>query len=116
MCIKSLLEIYNNLVVSQDILQYISCYKFSQDHIELFFGCIRAKGGCNNNSTVRQFKATYKKFLIHTEIADIKTSNCIPLDAIAILQISSNPENIINQSIPTSHIFELAVVKIIIII
>jgi len=63
MCIKSLLEIYNDLVVSQDILKYIPCYKFSQDHIELFFGCVRAQGGCNNNPTVRQFKPLTKNFL-----------------------------------------------------
>lgn len=105
-CIKSLLEIYNTLVVNQDILQYIPCYKFSQDHIKLFFGCIRAQGGCNNNPTARQFKAAYKKLLVHTEIADKKTGNCIPLDAIAILHVSSNSENIINQSTPTSRLFE----------
>lgn len=90
---------------SQDILKYIPCYKFNQDHIELFFGCIRNQGGCNNNPTVRQFQAAYKK-LLHTEIRDIKTGNCIPLDAIAILYISSRPEVIINQSTPTSRLFE----------
>lgn len=53
MCINSLRTIYTEFVVAQDILKYIPCYKFSQDHLELLFGCIRAHGGCNNNPTAR---------------------------------------------------------------
>lgn len=99
MCIKSLRTIYAEYVVVQDILKYLPCYKFSQDHIELLFSCIRAQGGCNNNPTARQFKAAFKKILIHTEITETATDNCIPLEAISILHISANSEAVINQSI-----------------
>jgi len=36
-------------------------YKLSQDHLEMFFGIVKAQGGYNNNSTSRQFKSAYKK-------------------------------------------------------
>ena len=29
--------------------QYVLTYKFSQDHLELLFSCIRSAGGFNNN-------------------------------------------------------------------
>jgi len=99
MCINSLRTIYTEYFVAQDILKYLPCYKFSQDHIELLFNCIRAQGGCNNNPTSRQFKAAFKKILIHTEITETATGNCIPLEAISILHISANSEVVINQSI-----------------
>lgn len=60
-CIKSLMVLYDDLILTQDMLQYIPVYKISQDHIELLFSTIRSQGDCNNNPTVRQFKAAYKK-------------------------------------------------------
>lgn len=79
----------------------------SQDHIELFFGCIRSQGGCNNNPTARQFKAAYKKMLVHSEITTSNTGNCIPLEAIDILYISSNPVVAINSTSGQSRIREM---------
>ena len=35
--------------------------RFSQDAVELFFGVIRRKLGCNNNPTTITFKKIYKK-------------------------------------------------------
>lgn len=67
----------------------------------MLFGCIRRHGGNNNNPTARQFKAAIKKILIHSEIRDIHTGNCIPLEHISILHVSSatkicRSENVIN--------------------
>ncbi|KAF0719484.1 THAP domain-containing protein 9, partial [Aphis craccivora] len=46
----STLEIAHKLLGrSQSPLKYILTYKMSQDHLELFFGCIRSRGGSNNN-------------------------------------------------------------------
>jgi len=79
-------------------------YKISQDHLELIFGNIRSCGGYNNNPTVQQFKSVFKKLIIHTEIKEGNTGNCIPLEEISILNISSNlkqsknPVNIINET------------------
>jgi len=75
-------------------------YKLSQDHVELLFGCIRRHGGNNNNPTARQFKVAIKKILIHSELCDIHTGNCIPLEHISILHVLSTnaSEDVINMS------------------
>ena len=41
-------------------MKYILTYKFSQDHLELFFGAIRSSGGFNINPTAQQFTAACK--------------------------------------------------------
>ncbi|XP_025162957.1 uncharacterized protein LOC112590490 isoform X1 [Harpegnathos saltator] len=105
-CIKSITILYKDLVVSQDVLKYISGYKFNQDHVELLFSSVRAHGGSNNNPTARQFKAAYKKILVHTEITETATGNCIPLEIISILHVSANSATIINQSTPKSRVID----------
>ena len=46
-------------------VKYLLSYKFSQHHITHFFRAVRGRGGWNNNPTARQFKAAYKRFLVH---------------------------------------------------
>lgn len=41
---------------------YILMYKFSQDHLELFFNAVRRCGGWNNNPTANQFKYAFRRF------------------------------------------------------
>uniref|UniRef100_A0A1S4KWE5 Transposable element P transposase-like RNase H C-terminal domain-containing protein n=2 Tax=Ixodes scapularis TaxID=6945 RepID=A0A1S4KWE5_IXOSC len=55
---------------------YILTHKISQDHLEIFFGSIRGKGGYNNNPTAWQFKAAYKRLLIQTEVKSSEAGNC----------------------------------------
>ena len=45
-------------------MEYLLTFKFCQDHLESFFGCIRAKLGCGNNPTISQFVSGYKKIII----------------------------------------------------
>ena len=52
-------------------ISYFLTYKISQDHLELFFGKIRSRLGCNNNPTVRQFIAAYKRLLVHNDISHV---------------------------------------------
>ena len=73
-------------------LKYLLSYKFSQDHIELFFCAVRGRGGWNNNPTARQFKAAYKRLLVHRNVKDIATGNVIPQEPIELLTISSHIE------------------------
>lgn len=49
-------------------LQYILTYKLSQDHLEIFFPCIRSMGGYNNNPNYMQFSSSYKRLLHHNEV------------------------------------------------
>lgn len=88
-CINSTLYLYNRLIEEEKALKYLTLHKFSQDHLELFFGVIRAHGRTNNNPTSRQFKAAYKKTLINTELKEGFRGNCIPLEDISILNESS---------------------------
>jgi hypothetical protein len=52
-------------------------YKFSQDHIELLFSCIRSKGGWNNNPNSMQVKYALRKMLFTYAVKASKNSNCI---------------------------------------
>ena len=64
-------------------------YKTSQDHLELFFGAVRAAGGCNNNPTTIQFTAAYKSLLLKSHISEGK-GNCEKRDPIEILSAVTN--------------------------
>lgn len=108
-CIHSTIALYEELCEQLKLLKYIPFYKLSQDHLELLFGCIRRQGGNNNNPTARQFKAAIKKILVHAEIRDIHTGNCIPLEHVSILHVESsnnisNSEDVINISTRLSQI------------
>lgn len=103
-CINSLEGVYNELCIENNHMKYIPRYKFSQDHIELFFGCIRSRGGWNNNPSAINLKSAIKQLLVHSDIRDSGSGNCIPLEHIPILHVSSaqNNEQIINSTIPSS--------------
>lgn len=84
-CIASLKKMYFNLVQERNVLKYILTYKISQDHLELFFGAIRSRGGYNNNPTARQFEAAFKRLLVHSQISGPDTGNAANLENITIL-------------------------------
>jgi hypothetical protein len=78
-------------------LDFLLTYKFSQDHLELFFSSVRRKGGLNDNPTPAQFVGIYKRLLLHGELTTSKTgNNCDPQDSTHVLnQISYNDHNTI---------------------
>jgi len=63
--IKTLTELYNNIVKSGD-LQFILTFKLSQDPLENFFSSIRMSCGNNNNPTSIQFKSAFQSLLCNT--------------------------------------------------
>ncbi|KYN07865.1 THAP domain-containing protein 9 [Cyphomyrmex costatus] len=85
---KNLKKIYQEYVETR-CLKYILAYKFSQDHLEIFFSCIRTMGGYNNNPNCIQFTSAYKRLLHHNEVKSSAAANCLPLDNTNILTISS---------------------------
>jgi DNA transposase THAP9 len=88
-CLKSTKFLFDNFIKTGK-LQNLKLYRFSQDHIEMFFGAIRAKGGFNNNPNAMQFKGAYRRILIHLDTDSIlKSGNCIPLESLEILNVSS---------------------------
>lgn len=92
-CINSLKSIYQYYVCNKKILKYVLTHKLSQDHLELFFGTIRSKGGFNNNPSARQFEAAYKRLLVHSQIRAPDSGNAINLDHVTIL-VSTTPQNL----------------------
>ena len=90
-CIDSMLSLYDTLInLGPYKMSFLCMFKISQDHLELLFEKIRSAGGCNNNPSARQFCASYKKLLVYNDIQDVIRGNCMPLQAIPILTVSSS--------------------------
>ena len=85
------------------------CYKFSQDHLELFFAAIRAAGGFNNNPTSTQFIAAYKRLFVRSAIAGTN-GNCEQRDATQILNFehtSFNKKKITLSEVSLMRLYDL---------
>ena len=80
-CVLSLLHLIESLL-KNDLIEFFPLYRLSQDHLELFFSAVRFMGGANNNPNARQFKAAYRKLLIHSEIQECTTGNCTSLEQV----------------------------------
>ena len=79
-CVEAVHGLAKDLVCGENpVLKYLLTYKMSQDHLELFFGAVRASGGWNNNPTAMQFRAAYKQLLMRHSITGGR-GNCIPQD------------------------------------
>lgn len=81
------MSLYNEYVLTNRI-DMLKTHRFSQDHIETLFSCIRSMNGHNDNPNIQQFEAAFKKLLIHNDIVSSKTSNCIETGT-KILTVSS---------------------------
>lgn len=71
---------YKNLAADllegdQPVLKYFLPYKTSQDHVEIFFSCIRSRGGWNNNPNVMQFQWSMRKLLFRNSVTASKNAN-----------------------------------------
>ena len=71
---------------------YFLTFKFSQDHIECWFGSIRAQSGRCTNPSPRQLKSAIQKLLSHAQI-QIANGNCSLIGEIPLLQKFSRREN-----------------------
>ena len=75
---KALLQISEELLYRQEnSFSYVLTYKFSQDHIELLFSCIRSRGGFNNNPNILQFKTALKQILMRNSILASNKANVL---------------------------------------
>ncbi|KAA8578776.1 hypothetical protein FQN60_016066 [Etheostoma spectabile] len=90
-CGRSVINIYEDLVERPSApCRYLLTYKLSQDHLELFFPAVRARGGFNNNPNARQFRGAYKRLLVRHQVKK-GTGNCLLRDNTDILD--STPAN-----------------------
>lgn len=87
----SVRNIFHDLVEKPNSqCRYLLTYKLSQDHLELFFSAVRARGGFNNNPTAQQFTAAYKRLLVKQQVK--ATGNCLLLDNTNILEAEPESE------------------------
>ena len=63
-----------------DPFNFVLSYKFSQDHIELLFSCIRARGGYNNNPNTLQFRTSLKQILMKNSISPSTSANVLSFE------------------------------------
>ena len=101
MAIKSISCLFTDLVQSGK-MNYLLNYRFSQDHIELMFGAVRAMGGHNNNPTPQGFTAAYKRLLLHSSVTGGK-GNCVPRDPTKILNILGDSCTVKGQVLSMSN-------------
>lgn len=88
--IENIQSLFQNLVMENTFLNFLMTYKFSQDHLEMFFCAIRSRGGHNDNPTSRQFETAYKRLLGHVDIKISKNANATEQDQCSILTVSSS--------------------------
>ena len=78
---KSLISISEELLNrAANPYKYVLTYKFSQDHIELLFSCIRSRGGFNNNPNTLQFRTALKQILMRNSIMPSNKANVIAFE------------------------------------
>ena len=82
-CVKSTICMATKMLSAPtDPFKCLLTYKFSQDHIELLFSCIRSRGGWNNNPNCLQMKYALRKMLMRkmlmrNAITASKNANCV---------------------------------------
>lgn len=73
--------------------------------IKIFFSAIRSNGGFNNDPTATQFKSAFKRLLVHGELNQLTSGNCIPLSDINIF-MCSKPEVAINKTTDRNRLLD----------
>ena len=88
--IKSIRGLINDMQQGVFNISYLATYKFSQDHLELFFNAIRTRNGWSYNPTSQQFRSAFRSLTIHAaqKITGSASANIIAQDETSILSIS----------------------------
>lgn len=95
----SFMRIYKDHIKENGIKEFYA-FTVSQDHVENFFGCIRRMSGCNDNPSIQQFVAAYRKLLFQNEVSISNFSNC-QNDFTSLLTVPSRSKGtptLVNQS------------------
>uniref|UniRef100_A0A1B0DQL7 THAP-type domain-containing protein n=1 Tax=Phlebotomus papatasi TaxID=29031 RepID=A0A1B0DQL7_PHLPP len=88
-CLTNLPHIYEEVKNHIDS-SGLRTYSLNQDHLEMFFGAVRTRLGCNTNPSVIQFRAAYKRLITHVQI-EAKKGNCLSgTEVIKVLSVSSS--------------------------
>lgn len=87
--IISLKAMYFEFVEQRHWLNFFATYRFSQDHLEMFFGKIRSLNGHCDNPMAHQFVSAYRKLLHQSDILISSFSNVSALCSSNVLTVSS---------------------------
>lgn len=81
-------------------MTYLLPYKASQDHIEMFFSCVRARGGANDNPTALEFMFIMRKLLFRNSVRPSINANCTnpEYENSAILEFRSAKRSIVEDN------------------
>lgn len=79
-------------LLQEGILKYFLTYKCSQDHLEMFFSCLRAAGGHNDNPSALQVKYALRKLLFRNSVTPSVNANSFDADfeTAPVLEFKSN--------------------------
>lgn len=75
-CMRSLISIYNDLVIKKSLISHLTTHTFSQDYLEQLFGIIRSFNDSNNNPACQKFNAAMRKILASTTLHAPEKGNC----------------------------------------
>lgn len=92
--IDSILNVSEWLTFQPTDWKIFLTYKFSQNHIELFWGKYQILWGIYNNPTTRQLFSSYRKLHIHNDVQQVWNGNCIPEALLEILTSSNDTGNV----------------------
>lgn len=80
--VKSILQMAKNILIELP-LKYLMTYRFSQDHLELFFAQVRKRNVLCNNPNAIQFKSIIRSLLVKNSISSVSvSSNCTPFESV----------------------------------
>ena len=88
----------------------ILTYKFSLDHLELFFGAIWSSGRFNNNPKAEQFTAAYKRLLLRNSIQG-HNGNCTKQDDTDIQEVIGDTYKAKNSTESNVTINDAAIIR-----
>lgn len=80
-------------------MTYSLTFKLSQDHMETTLSALSSRLGFNDNPTSRQFRAAYKRILVHNEIVASVFGNCF------ILNYAKNLPDMIKMNLKKIYIY-----------
>lgn len=75
-CLKKFRNFYMEYVERAAVIPYVLTFRFSQDHLELLFACIRQMFGCNDNPSAKQFESAWRRLLGNHQITASNSVNC----------------------------------------
>ena len=106
--IHSVQEIFKNIVVNGR-LECLCLYKLSQDHLEHFFGMIRARFGAQTNPTPLQFQKKYRQILLGITGINVNNSNVMLQDTTEMVALIPSTQSKLDYIIENYDIEDISI-------